>query len=79
MKGYTLSVTYLKPDKSTRGHTHKWDEAYYIGRGVGLMQLNDKYIRICEGQFVGVPPNTFHRIFNTGILDLAFVCAWRGK
>ncbi len=77
MGGYVLSVTYLKPLKSTKGHQHPWDEAYYISSGIGIIQIGDKTMDIYKGKFVAISPDTFHRVTNTSMSDLVFVCAWR--
>ena len=77
LRGFTLSVTYLKPDKSTKGHKHSYEEGYYFAGGIGRMQMGGTCKQVSAGQFVAVPPNAFHRVFNNGLLSLVFVCAWR--
>lgn len=79
MEGYTLSVTYLNSKKSTKGHRHKWDEAYFVCHGEGIIELDDQYIPIKRGQFIRIESNTFHKVSNTGPSILTLVCAWRGK
>lgn len=77
--GLTLSVTYLNPGESTNGHQHEWPEGYYITSGIGRIMLDGDEKGISEGQFITVPPNTYHRVFNDGINTLIFVCAFKDE
>jgi len=72
----TLSVTYLNAGQNTIGHLHSQEEGYYIASGLGRMMVNDRITQVSGGQFMVVPPNTYHRIFNDGLLSLVFICAW---
>lgn len=70
---WTASETMLKPDQSTRGHSHEGqDELYFFTSGTGYMQVggerNDTreatIYAIKPGAWVHVPMGLFHRVFN---------------
>ena len=42
LEDFTLSVTCLERGKSTLGHSHAWEEVYYIIKGCGRIQIQDK-------------------------------------
>jgi len=73
---YVLSVTRLYPERNTIGHWHDNDEVYFIANGVGKIQvgLDEKIVK--SGEFIHVPCKAFHRVWNTGLDDLVFVCGW---
>ena len=77
MEGFVLSVTYLNPNKCTRGHKHDYEEAYYFAQGCGRVKLDRRVVNVKSGDLLRIPPNTFHRVFNDGDLHrLTFVCAF---
>ncbi len=75
----TLSVTYLNPEQSTKGHQHEYEELYYIGYGVGRIVIGNEEKKISMGQFYLIPPDTFHQVKNDGLMTLAIICVWREK
>ena len=76
MGEYVVSVTHLKPNQSTCGHKHDWEECYYIACGIGRMKIGDKTKEISMGQFKVIELNVFHQIFNDSLMTLSFVCVW---
>ena len=79
MDGFTLSATFLNAHKSTAGHQHLWEEAYYIANGFGMVIIGREIKDAAEGDFIKIPPNTFHQVFNLGAFPMRFVCVWREK
>jgi len=80
LEGLTLSVTYLNPGKSTIGHLHGFEEAYYICRcDFGKIKIGTQTREISSGNFITIPPDTFHRVFNDGENILTFICAFKGR
>ncbi len=78
---YSLAHARVLPGKTTRWHTMRTAEVYYILRGVGEMQVDDETAPVEKGSAVYIPPNARQRIRNTGDADLEFLClvdpAWR--
>lgn len=77
---YIMSVTSLHPNQLTIGHKHEWEEVYYVASGFGRMLLDTTYIIITPGQFIKIPPDTFHRLYNDDkVGELVVVCVFQGK
>ena len=79
LKNLVVSSTTLHPGKSTRGHSHRGkEEVYMIMSGTGRMQLDDKEFDIAGGEMVLIEDGAFHRVHNTGEIDLYMVCIFDG-
>lgn len=75
-----LSSTRLYKNQSTRGHSHPGqEEVYFFVSGEGEMQLGEKRFRVKYDDVVLIPDGEFHRVFNTGLGDLHFVCVFNGN
>jgi len=60
-----ISLTELKPHKSTKGHSHnEVDEVYIFIKGRGTMELGKKTIKAKAGDVVPVKEGVFHRVHN---------------
>ncbi|MBA7710148.1 hypothetical protein ES703_119080 [subsurface metagenome] len=79
LEDFTLSVTRLEQGKSTLGHSHAWEEAYYIIKGYGRIQIQDKKQDVRTSDFVIIPTNSFHRVFNKSSAELIFLCTFRQR
>ena len=81
LKNLVLSSTELKPNQSTRGHTHAGqEEVYYFVSGVGEMELDDKRFTVQGGDVVLIEDGVFHRVHNLSQAStLYFVCVFDGK
>lgn len=56
-------------------HRHlKTEEIYHITSGEGLMLLGRERLRVSRGDTVCIPPETPHRIRNTGKGPLTILC-----
>ena len=79
LKNLTVSSTLLHPGKSTNGHKHPGkEEVYMIISGNGRMELDDKEIQVQGGEMVLIEDGVFHRVHNTGDVDLYMVCIFDG-
>ena len=79
LKNLVVSSTTLHPGKSTRGHSHPGkEEVYMIMSGTGRMQVDDKEFDISGGEIFLIEDGAFHRVHNTGDIDLYMVCIFDG-
>lgn len=80
LKNLVLSSTDLKPNKSTRGHSHAGqEEVYFFISGRGRMEVGDDLFEVQEGDVVLIPDGSFHRVHNYTERMLSFVCVFDGK
>ena len=81
LKNLVLSSTELKPNQSTRGHSHPGqEEVYYFVSGVGEMELGDQRFTVHGGDVVLIEDGVFHRVHNVSRAStLYFVCVFDGK
>jgi mannose-6-phosphate isomerase-like protein (cupin superfamily) len=75
-----VSSTTLHPGKSTSGHSHAGqEEVYQFVYGQGEMVVDGDRFQVMPGDVVLIPDGAFHRVFNTHVIDLYFVCVFDGK
>jgi mannose-6-phosphate isomerase-like protein (cupin superfamily) len=78
---YSLAHAIVRPGQSSRPHSLRSSEVYYILEGEGLMHIGEEAAPVRPGQAVYIPPNAVQWIENTGEGDLVFLCivdpAWR--
>lgn len=80
LKNLILSSTVLHRDKSTSGHRHAGQEEVYVFvQGQGEMELDGNKFTVRENDIVLVEDGVFHKVHNTGDIDLIFVCVFDGK
>ena len=80
LSNLVVSSTTLHPGKSTRGHRHAGqEEVYMIMSGSGRMELDEKELLIKGGEMVLIHDGVFHRVHNTGSVDLYMVCLFDGS
>ena len=77
LKDFTLSGTCLGRGKSTLGHSHAWEAAYYIIKGCGRIQIQDKTQDVWTGDFIIIPTSGSHRVFNESGAELIFLCTFK--
>lgn len=77
LEDFTLSTTYLNRGKSTVGHSHDWEEAYYIIKGRGQILMDEVMRKIKVGGIIVVPRNAFHRVYNDECPKLVFLCIFK--
>jgi len=78
---YSLAHAMLKPGQTSRAHTLKTSEVYYILEGEGLMHIDDEIEQVHHGHVIYIPPKSTQFFQNSGKKDLVFLCivdpAWR--
>lgn len=83
LKNLVLSSTRLYRGQSTRGHRHAGqEEVYFFIGGFGKMivgEETDEPFDVRAGDVVLIPDGAFHRVMNTGDLDMLFNCVFDGK
>ena len=75
-----VSSTRLYRGMQTGGHKHEGqEEVYNFIFGTGRMELDGDLFDVNPGDVVLVKPGVFHKVYNTGAVDLYFVCVFEGK
>lgn len=75
--GTDLTVTWveLDPNSAQRAHSHDPEQVYVVVDGQGVMVVGGEKRSVQAGDLVRVPPNTEHRLRNTGNRTLEFISA----
>jgi mannose-6-phosphate isomerase-like protein (cupin superfamily) len=55
-------------------HHRRSEEIYHITAGKGQMTLGDKTFEVAVGDTIYIPPQTPHRLHNTGDVPLKLFC-----
>lgn len=80
LKNLVLSQTQLHAGQRTRGHSHAGqEEVYFFLRGTGEMEVGEQRFAVHSGSVILIPDGEFHRVHNTGDIDLIFNCVFDGK
>ena len=80
LNNLVVSKTILHPGKNTTGHNHVGqEEVYHFVSGEGYMEVGAETISVSQGSIVLIPDGYFHKVWNTGLEDLVFVCVFDGK
>lgn len=83
LKNLVLSSTRLYRGQQTRGHRHEGqEEVYFFVGGHGEMIVGNEDsepFTVAAGDVVLIPDGAFHRVINTGELDMLFNCVFDGK
>ena len=80
LNNLVVSKTILHVGKNTTGHKHPGqEEVYHFVSGEGYMELNESTLTVKPGSIVLIPDGVFHKVFNTGLEDLVFVCVFDGS
>ena len=71
----SLAEARLLPGHSTDEHYHiQTEEIYYILNGSGEMTIDGEKSHVRRHDGIAIPPGAKHRIINTGVEDLIFLC-----
>ncbi len=71
----SLAEATVPPKGSTRLHRHlRSEEIYHITSGEGWMQLGDSVFSVRAGDSICIPPQTPHKIRNSGHSPLVILC-----
>ncbi|ENN96756.1 hypothetical protein J422_00526 [Methanocaldococcus villosus KIN24-T80] len=72
----SLALAEVPINGKTLLHRHKTsEEIYFILEGKGKMILDNKEFEIEMGDTILIPPNTKHKVINTGDKPLKILCA----
>lgn len=75
LKRQSLAEAIVPPGAITNEHFHvDTEEIYYILSGVGRFEMNGESADVKPGDGIAIPPGSKHRIRNTGVEDLVFLC-----
>jgi mannose-6-phosphate isomerase-like protein (cupin superfamily) len=78
---YSLAHAVLPAGKTSKPHSLKTSEVYYILSGEGEMHIDTEIQTIEPGDAVYIPPNSKQFVRNCGVEPLIFICivdpAWR--
>ena len=71
----SLAEATVAPGTETFLHRHiTTEELYHITAGEGMMILGDEEFSVAAGDTILIPPDTLHRIRNTGAEALHILC-----
>ncbi len=71
----SLAQAIVKPGMETQLHYHAvTEELYHIQQGHGLMTIDEEIFSVEGGDTLCIPPNSRHKIKNSGQTDLVFLC-----
>ncbi len=78
---YSLAHAILPAGETSKPHSLKTSEVYYILSGEGEMHIDSEIETIEPGDAVYIPPNSKQFVRNYGVEPLVFLCivdpAWR--
>ena len=78
---YSLAHCTINPGNSSKPHTMKTSEIFYILQGSGIMHVGTEQKEITKNETIFVPPMFKQFIENNGDIDLIALCivdpAWR--
>ena len=80
LNNLVVSKTILHEGKSTNGHFHEGkEEVYQFVSGNGRIEVGEEMYFVSKQDIVLIPDGAYHRVWNTGIEDLIFVCIFEGN
>jgi mannose-6-phosphate isomerase-like protein (cupin superfamily) len=72
----SLAKLIIKPGAKSQLHFHLLtEEIYFILKGSGIITIEDKEFKVKPGDAIFLPLRARHHIWNSGEVDLVFVCA----
>jgi mannose-6-phosphate isomerase-like protein (cupin superfamily) len=78
---YSLARARVAPGQTTKPHTLRASEVYYIMAGQGLMHVDEESFEVAPLCAIYIPPRSIQYIENIGDCDLEFLCivepAWK--
>ena len=78
---YSLAHCTINPGNSSKPHTMKTSEIFYILQGSGIMYVGKEQKEIKKNETIFVPPMSRQFIENNGEMDLIALCivdpAWK--
>jgi len=75
LRNQSLAEARVSRGKATIRHCHiESEEIYYILQGKGQIGVEGEAREVTEGDGIAIMPGQSHRIWNTGVEDLVFLC-----
>ena len=78
---YSIAHCTINPGNSSKPHTMKTSEMYYIVQGNGIMHIGEEQKQVKQNETIFVPPMSKQFLENNGKIDLIALCivdpAWR--
>lgn len=74
-RNQSLAEATLLPGGATTEHYHpRAEEIYYVLRGSARLRIDDETRDLAPGDAVLIPTGARHKIWNSGAVDLVFLC-----
>ena len=78
---YSIAHCTISPNKTSKPHTMKTSEIYYILEGSGIFHIGEEQSKVKKNDAIFVPPNSRQFLENVGKVDLIALCivdpAWK--
>ena len=78
---YSIAHCTINPGKTSKPHTMKTSEIYFILEGMGILHIGEEQSEVKMNDSIFVPPNSRQFLENIGETDLTALCivdpAWR--
>ena len=78
---YSIAHCTINPGKSSRPHTMKTSEMYYIMQGNGIMHVGEQQKQVKQNDVIFIPPMSKQFLENNGDIQLVALCivdpAWK--
>ena len=78
---YSIAHCTINPGKSSRPHTMKTSEMYYIMQGNGIMHVGEQQKQVKQNDVIFIPPMSKQFLENNGDTQLVVLCivdpAWK--
>ena len=78
---YSIAHCTINPGKSSRPHTMKTSEMYYIMQGNGIMRVGEQQKQVKQNDVIFIPPMSKQFLENNGDTQLVVLCivdpAWK--
>jgi mannose-6-phosphate isomerase-like protein (cupin superfamily) len=78
---YSIAHCTINPGNSSKPHTMKTSEMYYIIQGNGIMHIGKEQKHVEQNETIFVPPMSKQFLENNGKIDLIVLCivdpAWK--
>ena len=78
---YSVAHCTINPGNSSKPHTMKTSETYYIIQGNGIMHIGNEQRYVEQNEAIFIPPMSKQFLENNGNVDLIVLCivdpAWR--
>ena len=78
---YSIAHCTINPGKTSKPHTMKTSEVYYILEGKGIIHVDEEQKQVTKDESIFVAPNSRQYLENNGEIDLVALCivdpAWK--